>query len=71
MIGRNLLAVSNFTKDTMELISSTTLTTVAADLSANVVDSIDSVWVVALLALSLSVAFWIIKRVIGLFPKGR
>ena len=55
----------------MELISSSTLTTVAADLSANVVDSIDSVWVVALLALSVPLAFFIIKRVIGLFPKGR
>jgi len=55
----------------MQIVSSTTLATLATDLSANVVDSIDSVWVVALLALSVPLAFYIIRRVIGLFPKGR
>jgi hypothetical protein len=55
----------------MDLVSSSTLTSVASDLSANVVSSIDSVWVVALLAVSIPLAFYIIKRVIGLFPKSR
>lgn len=55
----------------MEFISSSTLVTFASDLSANVVDSIDSLWVVALLALSIPLTFYIVKRVIGLFPKGR
>ena len=55
----------------MEIISSTTIATVGADLSANVINSVGSVWVVALLALSIPLAFYIIKRIIGLFPKGR
>jgi len=55
----------------MELVGSGTIATFATDLSANVVSSIDSVWVVALLALSVPLAFYIIRRVIALFPKGR
>ena len=55
----------------MELISSSTLSTLVADLSANVSSAVDSVWVVALLAVSIPLAFYIIRRVIGLFPKGR
>lgn len=55
----------------MELIGSSTIVTVAADLSANVVDSIDSVFTVALLALSVPLAFYIIGRVIALFPRAR
>lgn len=55
----------------MELISSSTLVNVASNLSANVGDSIDSVFTVVLLALSVPLAFYIIGRVIALFPKPR
>ena len=55
----------------MELIGSSTIGTVATDLSANVVSSIDSVFTVALLALSVPLAFYIINKVIALFPRTR
>ncbi len=55
----------------MELVSSSTILTVATDLGANVSSAVDSVWTLALLAVSIPLAFYIIKRVIGLFPKSK
>lgn len=55
----------------MELVSSTTVAAAAAALQTNVADNIDSVWVLVLLALSIPLAFYIIHRVIGLFPGRR
>ena len=52
----------------MELVSSTTVNAAAAALATNVTTNIDSVWVLVLLALSIPLAFYIIGRVIGLFP---
>jgi len=55
----------------MELISSTTVNAAAAALATNTQSTIDSVWVLVLVALSIPLAFYIIHRVIGLFPGHR
>lgn len=55
----------------MELISSTTVNAAAAALATNTQGTIDSVWVLVLIALSIPLAFYIIHRVIGLFPGRR
>ena len=53
----------------MELVSTATLATFASDLTANVADSVDSVWVIALVVIAIPLAFYILRKVIGLFPK--
>jgi len=55
----------------MDLISSTTVNAASAALATNTQTSIDSVWVLVLVALSIPLAFYIIHRVIGLFPGRR
>jgi hypothetical protein len=55
----------------MELISSTTVNAAAAALAVNTQGTIDSVWVLVLVALSIPLGFYIIHRVIGLFPGHR
>lgn len=52
----------------MQFVSSSTLANLTADLTANVASAVDSVWVIALLAVSIPLAFYIIRRVIALFP---
>jgi len=55
----------------MELVSSTTVNAASAALATNVTTNIDSVWVLVLLALSIPLAFYIVHRVIALFPGHR
>jgi hypothetical protein len=55
----------------MELISSTTVNAAAAALAVNVQSTVDSVWILVLIALSIPLGFYIIHRVIGLFPGHR
>jgi len=55
----------------MELISSTTVNAASAALAANVSTNIDSVWVLVLLAVSIPLGFYILHRVMGLFPGRR
>lgn len=52
----------------MELISTGTVATLATDLGANVASAIDSVWVVGLLAVSIPLTFYVVRKLIGLFP---
>jgi len=53
----------------MELISTGTVATLASDLGANVASSIGSVWVIGLLAISIPLTFYIVKRIMGMFSK--
>lgn len=53
----------------MDFISAGTVSGAAAALGANVTTNVDSVWPLALLAVSIPVAFYILHRIIGLFPK--
>lgn len=55
----------------MQLISSSTILTAAADVAANTQTTIDSVWVLVLIALSIPLGFYIVHRVMGLFPGRR
>ena len=55
----------------MQLISSSTIDAAAAALAVNVNSTIDSVWVLVLLALSIPLGFYIIHRVMGMFPGHR
>ena len=55
----------------MDLISSTTVNAAAAALGTNVTTTIDSVWVLVLLAISIPLGFYILHRVMGLFPGRR
>jgi hypothetical protein len=51
----------------MEFLGSSTVATVATDLSANVSSGVESVWPIALLAVSIPVSFYILRRLKGLF----
>jgi hypothetical protein len=55
----------------MEFISSSTVAGTALSLGNNVTANVDSVWTLALLAVSVPLAFYIIKALISLFPKHR
>lgn len=55
----------------MQLLSSTSSALTATALNSNVGTGIDSVWTVAIIAIGIPLAFYILKRIIGLFPKGR
>jgi len=66
-IPRKVVLLEKVKNNKMELIGSSTLTGFATDLGANVTSAIDSVWVVALLAVSIPLAFYVIRRVIALF----
>jgi len=55
----------------MILVSSSTVNAAAAALATNVQTNIDSFWVLALLAVSIPLAFYIVGRIIGLFPGHR
>lgn len=52
----------------MELIATATVATLATDLGANVASAIDSVWTVGLLAVSIPVTFYVVRKLIALFP---
>lgn len=52
----------------MELVSTTSVAATAAALSSNVATGIDSVWTIVVLAVSIPLAFYILHRVIALFP---
>ena len=53
----------------MDFISSTTVNAAAAALGTNVTANVESVWPLALLAVSIPLAFYILHRLIALFPK--
>jgi len=55
----------------MQLLSTTTQTAAVADIGTGVSSSIDSIWVLVVVAVAIPLGFYIIHRIIGLFPKGR
>jgi len=52
----------------MELIASGTVTTLLANVSSGVTDTGANLWVIAALAVAIPLTFYVIKKVIGLFP---
>jgi len=57
----------------MELIASGTVTSLIAGVSAGVTDTGATLWVIVAVAVAIPLTFYVIHRVIGLFPgtKGR
>lgn len=53
----------------MQLISSSTGLTAAATIATGTMTSFDSIWVFGGLAIAIPLAFYVLHRVIGLFPK--
>lgn len=53
----------------MDFISSTTINAAAAALGTNVTTNVESVWPLVLLAVSIPLAFYVLHRIIGLFPR--
>ena len=53
----------------MEFISSSTLTNLPAELGSAVSDNVDTLWPIVLIVVSIPLAFYVLKKVIGLFPK--
>jgi hypothetical protein len=52
----------------MELIASGTVTTLLANVSSGVTSTGANLWVIAALAVSIPLTFYVIKKVVGLFP---
>lgn len=55
----------------MEIIASATSTAFGADLAASVASTLGNVWALAFIAIGIPLAFYIVKQVMGLFPKSR
>jgi hypothetical protein len=53
----------------MELIPSSTVATIGADLGANVSSTVASLWPVLLVVAAVPFAFYIIRKIITLIPK--
>jgi len=53
----------------MELIASGTVTTLLAGVAAGVTDTGANLWAIAAVAVSIPLAFYVIHKVMGLFPK--
>jgi len=52
----------------MELIASGTVTTLLAGVASGVTDTGATLWAVAAVAISIPLAFYVIRKVMGLFP---
>lgn len=52
----------------MDFISSTTVNAAATALGTNVTTNVESVWGLVVLAISIPLAFYVLGRIIGLFP---
>lgn len=46
-------------------------TSTVTDLMASVTDVFDSTWTLVILALALPLGFWLIHKIIGLFPSSK
>lgn len=55
----------------MELIASGTVTTLLAGVGTAVASTGDTLWAIAAVAVAIPLAFYVIHRVMGLFPKSR
>lgn len=55
----------------MELIASGTVTTLLAGVASAVGDTGTNLWLIAAVAVSIPLAFYVIHQVMGLFPKTR
>jgi hypothetical protein len=53
----------------MELISTGTVTTLLANVSSGVTSTGNTLWVIVALAVSIPLTFYVIHKVMGLFPK--
>lgn len=53
----------------MEIIPTAIATGLPADLAAAVASTSTNLWALAVIAISLPLTFYVIKRVMGLFPK--
>ncbi len=55
----------------MEFLSSTTLAAAVGNIGDAVKTTTDNVWVLVVVAVAIPLAFYVLHRVIGLFPKAR
>lgn len=55
----------------MEFLSSTTLAAAVGNIGQAVKTTTDNVWVLVVVAIAIPLAFYVLHRVIGLFPKAR
>jgi len=55
----------------MEFLSSTTLAAAVGNIGDAVQNTTDNVWVLAVVAIAIPLAFYVLHRVIGLFPKAK